>query len=245
MEWRDQGIITSLHRHGEYDVIVEALTLAHGRHRGLVKGGVSRKHRGTLQPGNELELLWRARLESHLGTFTVEPKRSRSALLLHDPLRLSALSAACALASLALPERVPHGAVYLGLQAVLDALEAGDDHWGAVLVRFELGLLEELGFGLDLTVCVATGETENLAYVSPKSGAAVSAGAGALYKDKLLALPGFLIGRDLEGHHEVDVTNGLALTGYFLDRHVLAPQGIKLPAARSRLIASMMAKNSL
>lgn len=242
MEWRDQGILLSLKRLGEYDVIIDILTLEHGRYSGLVKGGVSRKYRGILQPGNELELHWRARLESHLGTFSLEPKRMRSSLLLGEPDRLGGLSAACALASVACPEREGHGPVYLGLQALLDALEAVDEHWGAVLVRWELGLLEALGFGLDLSACAATGVNENLTYVSPKSGCAVSAEAGAPYKDKLLPLPGFLRGRNGDAHGPADVLAGLELTGFFLERHVLAPQGFKLPAARSRLVASLAAK---
>lgn len=242
MEWRDQGIVLSLKRLGEYDVIIETLSLTHGRCSGLVKGGVSRKYRGILQPGNELDLTWRARLESHLGTFSLEPKRMRSALLLGEPDRLGALSAACALASVALPEREGHGPVYLGLQAFLDALEADGDHWGAVLVRWELGLLEALGFGLDLGVCAATGVTESLIYVSPKSGSAVSAEAGAPYRDRLLPLPGFLTGQKTQAHGPADVLAGLELTGYFIERHVLAPQGAGLPAARARLVSSLRAK---
>jgi DNA repair protein RecO (recombination protein O) len=242
MEWRDQGIVLSLKRHGEYDVIIETLTAAHGRHSGLVKGGTSRKYRGILQPGNELVLHWRARLESHLGTFSLEPHRMRSALLLGEPERLGALVSACALASVALPEREGHGPVYLGLQAFLDALEAADDHWGAVLVRWELGLLQALGFGLDLSACAATGVNDNLIYVSPKSGTAVSREAGAPYKDKLLPLPGFLSGQNIDAHGPADVLAGLELTGYFIECHVLLPQGAKLPAARLRLAASLAQK---
>ena len=244
MEWRDRGIVLGLKRLGEYDVILDTLTAEHGRHSGLVKGGVSRKYRGVLQPGNELDLVWRARLESHLGTFSLEPGRMRSALLLGLPDRLGALSAACALAAVALPEREGHGPVYHGLQALLDALEAEDDHWGAVMVRWELGLLEALGFGLDLSACAATGVNEHLIYVSPKSGAAVSAEAGAPYRDKLLPLPAFLGGRNVEAHGPADVLAGLALTGYFLERHVLAPHGAGLPAARARLVATLAAKTT-
>lgn len=244
MEWHDQGIIIGVRRLGEYDAIVEALTHAHGRHSGVVKGGVSRKYRGILQPGNDVDFVWRARLDSHLGTFALEPRRMRSALLLGEPDRLSALSAECALASLALPERECHRAVYLGFQALLDALEAGGEHWGAVMVRWELGLLEELGFGLDLSCCAATGDKENLIYVSPKSAAAVSAEAGAPYKDKLLPLPGFLTGRDLEAHRQQDVLDGMELTGHFLERLVLQPQGKTLPAARFRLIEHMKSKTT-
>jgi DNA repair protein RecO (recombination protein O) len=244
MEWRDQGVIIGVRRLGEYDAIVEALTHEHGRHSGVIKGGVSRKYRGILQPGNEVDLVWRARLDSHLGTFALEPRRMRSALLLGEPDRLSALSAECALASLTLPEREGHSALYLGFQAFLDALEAGDEYWGAVMVRWELGLLEELGFGLDLSCCVATGAKENLIYVSPKSAAAVSAGAGAPYKDKLLALPGFLTGQNLSAHKPQDVLDGMELTGHFIERLVLQPQAKTLPAARFRLIEHMRLKIS-
>lgn len=244
MEWRDQGIIISVRRLGEYDAIVEALTHEHGRHAGVVKGGVSRKYRGILQPGNDVDFVWRARLDSHLGTFAPEPRRMRSALLLGEADRLSALSAECALASLTLPERERHSAVYLGFQAFLDALESDSEHWGAVMVRWELGLLEELGFGLDLSCCTATGVRENLIYVSPKSAAAVCAEAGAPYKDRLLPLPGFLTGRNLHDHNHQDVLDGMELTGHFIERLVLQPHGKTLPAARFRLIEHMKLKTT-
>ncbi len=221
MEWTDEAIILNAERYGEADAILDVMTPGHGRHRGYVKGGMGRRQRANIQPGNEVELRWRARVEDQLGNFTLEPKRARVADLLTSRDRLVAFLAVAALLVVALPEREPHQRIYDGLIALLDLLadeNAGLTDYGAGLVRLELGVLGEMGFGLDLTACASTGVSEDLIYVSPKSGRAVSRQAGAPYKDKLLALPGFLLGGN--NAKAEDVADGLALTGYFLERHM-------------------------
>ena len=235
MHWSDDAIILSARKHGETSVIVQALTRDHGRHAGLVRGGVGRASRGVLQPGNEVRATWKARLPDHLGSYATELSKARAAHVLADPDRLSALSSACALAEAALPEREPHAAAFDGFAVLLEALESGD-HWPEVYVSWELGLLKELGFGLDLTSCAQTGETEGLAWVSPRTGRAVTGEAGEPYKQRLLALPGFLTG-DLSGETSGrDIRDGLALTGFFVERHVLAPNNLQLPPARTRFV---------
>jgi DNA repair protein RecO (recombination protein O) len=236
MEWTDRGIVLSARRHGESSAIVVALTPSHGRHAGLVRGAFKRQG-GTYEPGNLVQLRWRARLDEHLGNFTGELLHSHAASLLDDPPRLAALTSACALTDSALPERERHDKVYLALSALLAALETGETGaWQAAYARFELDLLTDLGFGLDLSHCAATGATESLAYVSPKTGRAVSMEAGEPYRDKLLALPAFLAKPDAAPASPMAVAAALALTGYFLERHVFAPHGKTIPAARTRLI---------
>lgn len=232
MDWRDDGIVLSLRKHGETSVIVHLLTREHGRHAGLVRGGNSKKLRGILEPGNEVNAMWRARLEEHLGSYSVEMLEGHSARVLSDPIRLAAMSSACALVDLCLPEREPHPALYGSLRALLTVLPG--EGWPAAYVAWELSLLAELGFGLDLSVCAATGTTDDLIYVSPKSGRAVSADAGQAYSDKLLPLPSFLTGEGTTDDHSL--VDGLRLTGYFLDRHMLTPHGKLLPDSRERLI---------
>ena len=187
IEWRDTAILLGRRRHGETDVIVTALTRGHGRHAGLVRGGVSRKQRGGLEPGTVVEAAWRARLEDHLGTFTCEARTAIAPEILEDAGRLSALVSTCGLLDMALPERESHADLY-DLTADLLTRLAGDD-WAACYADFERGVLEALGFGLHLDVCAATGTAEDLRYVSPKSGCAVSGAAGAAYADRLLRFP--------------------------------------------------------
>ncbi len=241
MDWREDGILLSARRHGETSAIAEVFTRDHGRTKGLVRGGAGKRQRGVLQAGNQVAAVWRARLAEHLGSFRIELKVARAAAVLDDPLRLSALSAVCALASATLPERQAHAPVYDGLLAVLGALTADGvaaHEWASVLARWELGLLSELGYGLDLEACAASGVVEDLIYVSPKSGRAVSAEAGAPYKEKLLPLPAFLAGN---GNGNVppaaaDVLDGLALTGHFLERRLFRLHDRKMPAARGRFL---------
>lgn len=235
MHWSDDGIVLSARRHGETSAVVTLLTRRHGRHAGLVRGGAGRRLRGILQPGNEVSAEWRARLAEHLGTFAVEPGRARTAELLDDPTRLAALTSACAVAEAALPEREPHQPLFDALRVFLDALAEGET-WPAVYVRWEMGLLQELGFGLDLTRCAATGSADDLAFVSPKSGRAVSRGAAEPYKHRLLPLPAFLLGAQGGLPDTGDVRNGLALTGYFLNRHIFAGRNAVAPPARDRLV---------
>jgi len=232
MEWTDEGIVLSARKHGETSAIVTLLTRAYGRHAGLVRGGAGKAARGILQPGNRVEARWRARLAEHLGTLTCEMTYAFAAAVLDDAARLAALSSACAIAEAALPEREPFPSVYDGLLALLGAIE--NDVWPVAYVRWELGLLTQLGFGLDLSECAATGRNDQLAYVSPKSGRAVSLAAGEPYKGRLLALPAFLAGGG-NGAGPGALLDGLRLTGHFLERHLFAPMGVPMPAARRRL----------
>ncbi|MEQ9145051.1 MAG: DNA repair protein RecO [Parvibaculaceae bacterium] len=234
MEWRDEGVVLAVRTHGETSAIVELFTANHGRHAGLVRGGTSRRMKPVLQPGNSVTVSWRARLPEHLGNFTLDLDRARAGVLMDDPLSLAALSGACAVVS-ALPEREAHPALYDAFLVLLDTLEQ-KDVWPAVFVRFELGLLQELGFGLDLTRCAATGAREELAYVSPRTGRAVSRIAGEPYKDRLYRLPAFLVGGRVAEADPEDVAEGLRLTGHFLERHLFGPFQGRLPDARYRLV---------
>lgn len=236
MDWTDDGIVLSARKHGETSVIVTLLTRAHGRHLGLVRGGAGKKARGIYQPGNRVTARWRARLAEQLGTFSCEMTSAFAATVLKDRLRLAGLSAACAVAEASLAERQPHPAVFDALLALLEVLEGegGDGHWPSAYVKWELGLLGELGYGLDLSACAATGRNDQLAYVSPKSGRAVSLAAGEPYKGALLPLPGFLLRVGARGEPD-EVAQGLKLTGYFLERNVFHPADRSLPPARNRL----------
>ena len=235
MEWTDQGIVLAARKHGEGSAVVSLLTRRHGRHAGLVRGGAGRRARGVLQPGNRVEATWRARLAEHLGSLTCELLHPAAAALLGDGLRLGALSAACAIVESALPEREPHPAVFEGLGVLIAALEDGTEGaWATVYVKWELGLLRELGFGLDLERCAATGRNDRLAYVSPRSGRAVSLAAGEPYRNRLLPLPPFLLADGGIGDRR-EIADGLRLTGYFLESHVFGHHGRRLPAARRRL----------
>ena len=231
MDWTDDGIVLSARKHGESAAIASLLTRGHGRHTGLVRGGNSRRQRGVLQTGNMVRAAWRARLEEHLGTYSVELVEGHAARVMDDPGRLAAMAAACALVDMVLPEREAHPNLFESLGALLGTLI--EEAWAEAYVIWELTLLAELGFGLDLTECAATGATDELIYVSPKSGRAVSADAGEPYRDKLLPLPAFLLSPATA--EPGTLSDGLRLTGYFLDRHVLTPHDKSLPDARQRL----------
>jgi DNA repair protein RecO (recombination protein O) len=231
VEWSEDAVVLSARRHGESAAIVTVLTRGQGRYAGLVRGGWGRRGRGLYQPGNRVRAGWRARLAEHLGTLSCELIESAAARFLDDPSRLAALSAAAALSEGALPEREPHPATYDGLLALIDAL--GGEVWAEAYVLWELGLLAELGYGLDLGRCAATGRNDTLAYVSPRTGRAVSLAAGEPYRDRLLPLPRFLTGQGGGGPEEV--LAGLATTGHFLERHVFQPRDRTLPPARERL----------
>jgi DNA repair protein RecO (recombination protein O) len=234
MDWSDEGIFLSAKPLGEANAIAEIFTLGHGRHLGLVRGGHSRRLRPLLQPGNLLRVTWRARLSEHLGGFNVELIEALAARVLDDKLALAAIGALAGLARL-LPERDPHPSLHAATLHILRGLDA-PAAWPADLVRWELQLLQELGFGLDLSECAATGADRDLVYVSPRSGRAVSREAGEPYGGKLLALPAFLLDETAPASAR-DIVAGLALTGYFLERDVLAPHGLSLPQARERLVA--------
>jgi len=236
MDWSDEGIVLSARPHGESGLIVSLLTRAHGRHSGFVPGGGSRRASPVWQPGNVVEVNWRARLADQLGNYAGELREPHAARALDDALDLAGLAAACAVADAALPEREPHPAMFDGFRAFLSAL--GHPGWPIVYVRLELGLLQELGFGLDLEKCAATGTTEDLAYVSPKTGRAVSRAAAGPYKEKLLVLPAFLsTGAVQAGGGELQ--EALDLTGYFLERHVFWPHNKPLPPARVRFMETL------
>jgi len=237
VDWQDKGIVLCVSPHGETSAIVELLTRTQGRHLGLVRGGRSRRHRPVLQPGNVVEAVWRARLSEHLGAYSLEMQEPYAALALDEPLALAGLNTLTGLARL-LPERDPHAALYDASLVVLQHLDQ-PAVWPGLLVRWEMALLKELGFGLDLDKCAATGSTGDLAFVSPKSARAVSREAGVPYAAKLLRLPAFLT-RARDGDVEpCDITDGFRLTGFFLERHVLSPRNIAMPEARQRLIAAL------
>jgi len=246
IEWSDDGIVLSARRHGESAAIVSLLTRAHGRHAGIVLGGAGRRARGVYEPGNRVAATWRARLSEHLGHYACELAESRAAALLDDALRLAALSSAAAILDAALPEREPHERLYDSLDDLVARLCDPATSWPARYVRFELCLLTDLGFGLDLSRCAATGRSDDLAYVSPKTGRAVSSAAAEPYRDRLLTLPSFLRnGAPSQPVPRADILAGLSLTGFFLEQHVFAHQPTPpagrsvLPAARERLIAAL------
>jgi DNA repair protein RecO (recombination protein O) len=236
MQWTDEAIVLGVKRHGETSVILELMTQVRGRHLGLVRGGSGTRLRGVLQPGNSLSVTWRARLDEHLGHFAVEGLNLRAAGFLTAAYAVHGVTHLAALCRL-LAEREPHAGIYASLEVILDGLD--DPRVSAPqIARFELTFLAELGFGLDLESCAATGTTADLIYVSPRSGRAVSRDAGAAYRDKLLRLPVFL--RDEEEVASVaDLADAFALTGFFLDRHAFAPRGLALPDARAHFVAAV------
>ncbi|MCR9126288.1 MAG: DNA repair protein RecO [Rhodobacteraceae bacterium] len=238
MEWRDEGIVLSVRRHGETAAIVDAFTREHGRHAGIVRGGTSRKIAPVLQPGAQVDLLWRARLESHLGSYQVEPVRSRAAAAMGSRLSLAGLNAVTGMLAFCLPEREVHSLLYQRSEQLLDLL-GQDEIWPLAYLRWEMALLEDMGYGLDLTRCAATGAGDELIYVSPKTGRAVSRDGAGAWADRLLPLPPCLRGQGDAG--DAEIAEALGTTGYFLQHH-LAPglgQGL-LPSARARFVERLI-----
>ena len=233
-DWRAEGIVLSVRPHGESSAILSVLTADHGRHAGLVRGGSSSKIRGTLQPGNRVRVNWRARLCEQLGQMQIELIQSVPALLLDSPLRLSGVASMCALLDEVLPEREAQPGLYDGSVALLDVIVLDDDNacWIEGYVRWELGLLAAVGYRLDLTRCVASGQKADLAYVSPKSGGAVALDQAGVFANRMLVLPKFLGGVYCPKH---DWIAGLSLTGHFLSKRVFAVHNLDLPAQRKRL----------
>jgi DNA repair protein RecO (recombination protein O) len=248
MEWTDEGIVLGVRRHGESSAIVELLTRSHGRHLGLVRGGSGKRMRPLLQPGNSVAAVWRARLDEHLGYYAIEGTRLRAASLLASSHATYGVTHLASLARL-LPERDPHEDIYEMLDRTLDDFDDPGDA-AAHLIRFELAMLAELGFGLDLENCAATGETTELIYVSPKSGGAVSRLAGEPFRDRLLRLPAFLRQGDRQGEggangwSDQDLQDGFRLTGLFLLRHVLEPRGQGHSDAREGFINAVARQRS-
>ena len=232
-EWTDQGIIVSVRAHGEHDAVVNLLTEQHGRHAGLVKAGLARSQKNTVMIGNLVQADWRARLPEQLGSFRMELQRTHSASYLDDPVRLAGLGALCALIEFALPEREPQPVLWQSTTALLEIMSlAEDDIWLAYFIRWELGILAQAGFGLALDKCAVSGATDKLAYISPKTGHAVTEAGAGMFKDRLLPLPQFLGGTKLlENEYEA----GMALSTHFLRRHLFDSVNKDLPQARLRL----------
>ncbi|MBM3515422.1 MAG: DNA repair protein RecO [Alphaproteobacteria bacterium] len=232
VSWEDRAIVLSVRTHGEHDAIVTVFGADQGRSSGMVKGGASRRLRSQLQAGNLLKVWWRARLEDQLGTMTCEPLQAIAGMALDNPLALAGVSALCAMIDVCLPERESHRALFDRTLEALTEFSANGD--GAHYARWEVDLLRELGFGLDLSVCAVTGSDADLVYVSPKTGRAVSRQGAGTYADRLLVLPSFL--RSGGQATPDDVRAALRLTGHFLDGHAFAAQGRHAPAARARFV---------
>ena len=230
MEFHEEAFVLSARSHGDTGVVVDLLTETNGRHAAYVAGGASRRMKPFLQAGARVIADYRARTSDHLGSARLEPVGEGPSALFDDPLALTGLAAAAAVAQGALPEREAHPGAFLAFEALMSAFRI-PDVWPAIFVRFEAGLLEDLGFGLDLSRCAATGTMDDLIYVSPRTGRAVSRDAGAPYADKMLALPPFMLGAQA-GLGEGDVGAGLDLTGHFLEQFVFHPQNKPIPPAR-------------
>jgi DNA repair protein RecO (recombination protein O) len=233
MDWHDHGTILSLRPHGETSAIIEVFTHAHGRHAGVVRGGASRKMVATLQPGSHVVVAWRARLQDHIGAYTVEPLRSRAGAL-SDRLALMGLNSVCALLAFALPERAPHPALYAATEPLFEVIAAAHPGWIVDYLHWEIALLDELGIGLDLGRCAVTGTREDLAFVSPKSGRAVSRSGAGDWAPRLFPLPPCLLGQGPATIEEIG--QGLRISGHFLDRFAADHSHRPLPEARNRLI---------
>ncbi len=231
MEWHDIGIILSVRKHGETSCVVHVLTAEHGRHAGYVRGGNSKAKRPILQIGNEVSVTWRSRIQDQLGNYVVEMENPHAARLLSKPDPLLALRAACAMANECLPERHAYPGIYNGMLALMSSLDG--EVWAEAYVIWELNLLKALGFGLHLDRCAVTGVTQGLNYVSPRTGRAVTREGAGEHVDKLLPLPGFLLGQLSQGSS--DIAAGLALTTHFLNRFIFYPMERSLPAVRTQL----------
>lgn len=236
MEWTGQGIIIGTRKHGETSLIVELMTREKGRHMGLVRGGRSRKMQPVLQPGNRVEVTWRARLDEHLGTFAVEAIELNAARLMESAVAIAGIQLLGSHLRL-LPERDPHLSLYDAMEVVMANLYQGEIA-GPLMVRFELRLLEELGFGLNLSECAGSGVRDNLIYVSPKSGQAVSAEAGKPWADKMLPLPAFLTKTSERDCSADELRDAFLMLSHFFSRDIYHPRGIEPPESRSRFLSA-------
>lgn len=237
--WSDDAIVLDCRKHGESSAILSLLTLEHGRHHGLLRNAAGRKDRGVAQPGNRVRATWQARLPEHLGTFRCELLDARAVVALGDPMMLAGLSAARALCLTALPERMACPLVYREFDQLIGLL--GGDGWAVAYLRWELTVLAEMGYGLDLGQCAATGQLDDLAYVSPRTGRAVSREAGAPYRERLLKLPTFLYQEGgLDARPDVaEIKDGFALTGHFLQQFLYSPLDRRVPEARNRFVKTV------
>lgn len=240
MEWVDEGIILGVRKHAETSAIVEVMTRHHGRHLGLVRGGRSRRMQPVLQTGNSIDIVWRARLDEHLGSFQIEPVKMRAAQLMETAISVNGIQALAAILRF-LPERDPHENLYEILEVIIDNLEVPADA-GELFVRFELTVLNELGFGLDLEACAATGAKSELIYISPKSGRAVSAEAGEPWKDKLFLYPDFLHPEKRMAATGPSLVSAFAMMNFFFDRHIYTPRGVEPPISRESFIQALIRK---
>ncbi|CUH66303.1 DNA repair protein RecO [Thalassovita gelatinovora] len=238
MEWRDQGILLAVRRHGENSAILELFTPVHGRHAGVMRGATSRKIAPVLQPGAQLDVTWKARLADHIGSYTVEPLRSRAAMVMADRQALAGLNAVCAMLLYALPEREAHLPLYKRTEALLDVLDE-TGLWPLAYLRWELALLDELGYGLDLSTCAVVGTANDLSYISPKTGRAVSRAGAGDWADRLLPLPPCLLGGT--GFSGADILQGLEITEFFLRKSLAeGGQGKPIPQARQRFVDQLV-----
>lgn len=242
MDWRDQGFVLRARKHGETSVILDVFTREHGRHAGVLRGGTSRKMTPVIQPGAQIDVAWHARLEDHIGSYKVEPIRSRAAVI-SDRYALAGLNAVTALIGFCLAEREPHQALYHRSEQLLDLL-GHHDVWALAYLQWELALLEEMGFGLDLRACAVTGATEGLRYVSPRSGKAVSDQGAGEWADKLLALPACMLGAGEAT--DAEIAQALHTTGFFLEQKVAPQMGhTPVPDARGRLVDLLIRRAQL
>ncbi|MGE4313079.1 MAG: DNA repair protein RecO [Pseudobdellovibrionaceae bacterium] len=241
--WRDQALVLSSRRHGEAGAVITLLSETNGRHAGYLHGATSNTKKIFSEPGTEVTAEWQARTSDQLGHFRFEYVTNWAGFVMEDRARLTALTSACQLVEQALPEREAHPEIFYGLKALFQTLQT--DVWGAAYVMWEIAFLKELGFAIDLTKCAGGGDAQTLAYVSPKTGRAVSSAQGLLYKDRLLHLPEFLKkdgDRQVAGSDE-DVATGLKMTGHFWEHWVFAQHSGGIPEARLRLAAQFVKKD--
>ena len=234
MRWESEGIVLGFSLHNEKSYILEVFTKEHGRHKGLIRGIHSKNLRSIIEPGNEVKALWSGRLETHLGNFTIEPIKAWSSLILNQKDRLIALSSLCSLVSSAMAEKQPNDLIYYSSKEMIKKISSSDDDWIKEYINWELDLLSEIGYGIDLSKCAVTSKKDELVYVSPASGRAVTLEGAGSYKDRLIKLPRFIVSKDSECDNN-DIANGLELTEYFFRKRFFEPNNLNFPQSRNRL----------